>query len=256
MLPVRLLRIVCFASLSLAIGVGLWLGMARTASAGDLPAVEHPVVVELFTSQGCSTCPPADALLLELTMQPGVIALSMHVDYWDYIGWKDPFATPEVTARQQGYVDSMSTRFVYTPQMVVDGRRDVVGTRRAEVMAAIAEAGRAAKPLALSFDPGDGGRVRIPAGTAPDGGASVWLAAFDAQQETEITKGENAGQALRYGNVVRRLVRIGTWTGEALEIALGLDQAGLAGRDGCAVLVQKGTTGPIIGAIKMAMPTP
>ena len=238
--------------LVLCLGLAVWGVPAGSAMAGN--AIEHPVVVELFTSQGCSTCPPADALLGELAEDPKVVALSLHVDYWDYIGWKDPFASPEMTARQQAYTETLHKRFVYTPQMVIDGRQDIVGTRRSEVMAAVGASGRTAKPLTLTYEMGRGGKVLIPGGHAPEGGATIWLAVYDNQHETAVTSGENAGRQLRYANVVRRLTAIGTWTGQPMEVPLDLDRAAAEGRDGCAILVQQGRTGPILGAIKMAVP--
>jgi hypothetical protein len=207
-----------------------------------------PVVVELFTSQGCSSCPPADALLGELAQLPGVVALAMHIDYWDYIGWKDPYANPELTKRQQGYAKRLAQRYVYTPQMVIDGRVHVVGSQRRKVFAAIEKAASARKALQVSFSPDNGGKIVIPAGHAPDDGATVWLAIYDGVHETDVRKGENAGQAIRNVHVVRELVDLGTWTGEAMEIPLDLSDAAAMGRAGCAVLVQQGRTGPILGA--------
>jgi len=228
-------------------------GVARLAAETPLPAVEHPVVVELFTSEGCSSCPPADALLAELASVPGVIALSLHVDYWDYIGWKDRFASPVYTQRQRAYGEALHTRFVYTPQMVIDGVRDLVGSRRDQVLQAVAEQGRRRKPLELSFDAVES-RILIEAGEAPPEGASVWLAVFDEQQESEVSSGENAGRRLATANVVRELIKVGNWTGAPLAVPLDLAAAADAGRDGCAVIVQEGLAGPVLGAIKMLVP--
>jgi hypothetical protein len=225
----------------------------RLAAETALPAVEHPVVVELFTSEGCSSCPPADALLGELAGLPGVIALSLHVDYWDYIGWKDRFASPIFTQRQRAYGESLHKRFVYTPQIVIDGVRDVVGSRRGQVLAAVAEQGRRKKPLELTFDAAES-RILIGRGEAPAQGASVWLAVFDEQRESEVTRGENAGRHLASANVVRDLVKVANWTGEPLAVPLDLAAAADAGRDGCAVIVQEGIAGPVLGAIKMLVP--
>ncbi len=255
MFAVSLLRSAAAPALFLALCLGPNpFGPRPASAASDLAAIDHPVVVELFTSQGCSTCPPADSLLFELAQEARVIALSLHVDYWDYIGWKDRFASPEMTRRQRGYADRLRKRFVYTPQMVIDGRQDIVGTRRKEVLDAIAEAGRAPKSLSLGYEPENGGKVLIPGGHAPEGGATIWLAVYDDQHETEITNGENSGRQLRYANVVRRLTAIGTWTGLPMEVPLDLDRAAAEGRDGCAIIVQQGRTGPILGAIKMQVP--
>ncbi len=210
-----------------------------------------PVLVELFTSQGCSSCPPADALLGELAGRADVIALSLHVDYWDYIGWKDPYASPMNTDRQRRYAEALNLRYVFTPQIVVDGRANVVGSRRDEVLAEIEAAAGRAKPLKIQFLTEGGGKVVIPAGQAPDAGATVWLAVYDRNHSTEIKRGENAGRTLRNANVVRSFERLGTWTGERLEIPLDLVGAAARGRDGCAVIVQEGRAGPVLAAAAM-----
>jgi hypothetical protein len=229
---------------------GAALALAPVRAEGG-KASAAPVVVELFTSQGCSSCPPADALLTELAKEPGVIALSMHVDYWDYIGWSDPYSSPQITARQQSYAKDLKIRYVYTPQILVDGRVAVVGSRRDSVRSAVAQAALRGKPLDVRLVPDDGGKIIIPAGHAPDGGASVWLAVYDRVHETVVERGENAGRTLRNSNVVRDLVKVGTWTGEAMEIPVDLAAAVAQGRDGCAVIVQQGRTGPILGAAAM-----
>ena len=225
--------------------------MAQTGVTESSPGA--PVVVELFTSQGCSSCPPADALLGELAGQPGILALEMHVDYWDYIGWKDLYAKPEITDRQRAYARDLGLRYIYTPQMVIDGRDDVVGSRRSSVLDKIAQAAQRPKPVAVTVDPSDGGRVKVAAGEAPEGGATVWLVTFDRQHQTAVERGENAGHTLSNYNVVREMDAIGLWTGEPLEIALDLAGAAAAGRDGCAVIVQAGGTGPVLGAAMMTL---
>jgi hypothetical protein len=209
------------------------------------------VVVELFTSQGCSSCPPADELLTELADQPGVVALSLHVDYWDYIGWKDIYASPQYTARQQRYADALNLRYVYTPQIVVDGRTNVVGSHHAEVRDAIEAAAKRDRPIEISFVMENGGKVIIPEGHAPNEGATVWLAIYDREHLTEVKRGENAGRKLRNANVVRSFERLGTWTGARLEIPLDLTDARARGRDGCAVIVQQGRAGPVLAAAAM-----
>jgi hypothetical protein len=209
------------------------------------------VVVELFTSQGCSSCPPADELLTELADQPGVVALSLHVDYWDYIGWKDIYASPQYTARQQRYADALNLRYVYTPQIVIDGRINVVGSHHAEVRDAIEAAAKRDRPIEISFVMENGGKVIIPEGHAPNEGATVWLAIYDREHLTEVKRGENAGRKLRNANVVRSFERLGTWTGARLEIPLDLADARARGRDGCAVIVQRGRAGPVLAAAAM-----
>ncbi len=218
----------------------------RAESSGSVAA---PVVIELFTSQGCSSCPPADALLGELAQRPDVVALAFHVDYWDYIGWKDPFASPAATARQRTYAGSLGVRVVYTPQMVVDGRFDAVGSNRRAVQVAIDEAGKLPKLAVVIEDDGRGGhRAVIPAAAgAYDGGeAVVWLAVLDREHETKVRRGENGGRALKEFNIVREWRQIGSWNGSA--VTLPLDVAGGEDRNACAVIVQSGSVGPILGA--------
>ena len=232
------------------------------AGAGTIPsapafaesdAAMSPVVVELFTSQGCNSCPPAEAFLNELADEEGIIALELHVDYWDYIGWADPFANPEITQRQRDYASELALRYVYTPQMVIDGRHNVVGSHRQQVRAAIGQSTLRGKPLAVEFTDEDGGKIVIPAGHSPDGGATVWLAIYDGLHETEVKHGENRGKTLKNRHVVRELEELAVWTGERLEIPVDLARVAALGRAGCAILVQQGRTGPIIGAAAMPL---
>ncbi len=216
-------------------------------------AAMPPVVVELFTSQGCSSCPPAEAFLNELADEDGIIALELHVDYWDYIGWPDPFASPHITQRQRDYARELKLRYVYTPQMVIDGRHNVVGSHRQQVRAAIGQATLRGKTLAVSFSDKGGGMIIIPEGRPPAGGATVWLAIYDGVHETDVERGENRGQKLTNRNVVRELEELAVWTGERLEIPVDLARGAALGRAGCAILVQQGRTGPIIGAAAMPL---
>lgn len=213
----------------------------------------QPVVVELYTSQGCNSCPPADAFLTELAARDDVLALSMHVDYWNYIGWHDPFSRPEVTERQRGYVKALGLRVVYTPQMVIDGRHDVVGTDRGAVEKAIGEAAsRRHLAVALAGDARAGFRVSLPQTTLEEP-ATVWLVLYDRAHETPVKRGENAGRTIRNSNVVRAIVPIGRWSGEATAMVIDVTPAQTAGRDACAVIVQHGETGPVLGAATMAI---
>lgn len=212
-----------------------------------------PVVVELFTSEGCSSCPPADAFLGELAARPDVVALAFHVDYWDYIGWKDPYGSPASTQRQRDYASALGLRMIYTPQMVIDGRADVVGSDRHGVESAIDAAARQPK-LAVSIESdGSGHRVVIPAATDEwtGGEAAVWLAVFDREQETKVHRGENGGRTLKEYNIVREWRRIGSWNGAAVTIPL--DVAADADRNGCAIIVQSGPVGPVLGAAIMPL---
>ncbi len=212
-----------------------------------------PVVVELFTSQGCSSCPPADALLGELARRPDVVALSLHVDYWDYIGWRDPFASPATTARQRAYAHSLGKSMVYTPQMVIDGEVDEVGSDRAGVLRKISAARRDKIAVAFRQDAAGEWRVALPAAARqPTEPASVWLAVFDREHATPVKRGENAGAMLKNYNVVREWRRLGTWNAAPVELPLGP----LPGGDGCAVIVQAGETGPVLGAAVMSLAGP
>lgn len=227
------------------------LGIALGSHPADTRA-ESLAVVELYTSQGCSSCPPADRLLGELAKRDDVLALSFHVDYWDYIGWKDPFALPESSSRQRAYAQHFGERYVYTPAMVVQGLAQISGARPATVRRMIETAHGEAMPAAVTLvREGDGVSVRIAEGMA-EGPADVYLALFDARHTTNIRRGENGGRALTYTNVVRSLRKIGTWDGAATTIAVPAD--GMAEGEHCAVIVQTGGHGRIVGAARLNAP--
>ncbi|HUL10514.1 MAG TPA: DUF1223 domain-containing protein [Candidatus Acidoferrum sp.] len=224
-------------------------GAECAAKSGDFTAA----LVELYTSEGCDSCPPADRWLSNLARGAGrVVPLSLHVDYWDYIGWKDPYASPAFTQRQHDYAAALRLHMVYTPQMVVDGHTDVVGSEYDDVEAAIGKAGAQPK-LAVSIEKdGAGYRAVIPAAAAPAAGpATVWLALFDSQRETRVARGENGGRMLREYNIVREWRQIGSWDGHALTLPLPMPEK--PGEDGCAVIVQSGPVGPILGAALMKL---
>jgi hypothetical protein len=222
-------------------------GFASVATADESANVEAPVVVELFTSQGCNSCPPADAFLGELAQRSDLIALAFHVDYWNYIGWKDPFSSPEASQHQRDYAQSLGLSSIYTPQMVIDGSFDVVGSDRTRVNQAIAVASQRKKfPVSVATSPAGGWVVTIPAADI-DEPATVWLALYDRQQTTPVRRGENAGKTLTDYNIVREFHSIGRWDGTKLDLPLDLGATDLAKR-GFAVIVQAGTTGPILGA--------
>ncbi len=212
-----------------------------------------PVVVELFTSQGCSSCPPADDFLNDLSRRGDVIGLSLHVDYWDYIGWEDPFATPQSTDRQRRYAPVLAERSIYTPQMVIDGASHEVGSRRKAVTRLIDRAAKA-KRLRVAIDAGldEAGNFMISVPAAKyDGMAAVWLMSFDEGYETPVERGENAGETLRNINVVREIMHVGDWRGEATKIVIPADALKGAGRAGYVVLLQPKPLGPIIGAARI-----
>ncbi len=213
-----------------------------------------PTLVELFTSQGCSSCPPADAFVAELAGRDDVIALSMHVTYWDYIGWTDPFGSEAATNRQKAYGRRLNRGMIYTPQMVIDGTYEEVGSNRMAVKRAIAKAS-AAPGLAIELALDDDDLLVSIPGAHFDGAATVWLARYDAERVTEIPRGENSGRRLRNVNVVRDLREIGAWTGLPLELRLPASvlTSGEGGRDGCVVIVQEDGFGRVLGARRMAL---
>ncbi|MHA1107490.1 MAG: DUF1223 domain-containing protein [Alphaproteobacteria bacterium] len=230
---------------------------ALVVCAACLPAAagSSKIVVELFTSQGCSSCPPADKLLGELARRDDVLALSYHVDYWNYLGWRDPFSSAAATERQRSYRRTLGKRFVYTPQMVINGSDQAVGSGRGKVLRLI-ERARSMENLRISVDhPGKGrAEIRIGGISSHKGSAAVWLAFYDRRHVTEISRGENQGVKLVNSNVVRAFRRIGDWTGKPVKIDLSLKELGAEGRDSCAVIVQQNGNGPILGAVSFALP--
>jgi hypothetical protein len=194
-----------------ALLVSIFLGLGIVSAVGG----ERPIVVELFTSEGCSSCPPADALLAELAGRPDVLALSFHVDYWDRLGWRDPFSSPAATERQQRYAELLRLATVYTPQMVVDGKWQAVGSDHAEVQRALDAAGHtvAEVPVALAID---GGRAQIKLGAAGDpASGAVLLIGFDRRHVTAVQRGENSGRTLAHVDVVRGIEQVAQFRGQA-----------------------------------------
>lgn len=179
-------------------------------------AQQMPVVVELFTSQGCSACPPADAFMQDLAKEPGVLALALHVDYWDYIGWKDQFAQPQFTARQKAYARAAGQRSVYTPQMIVDGQDHVVGTHIADVVRLLRSHAARPRNLALSVAR-QGGDLQIELRpTGPLSGAmAVQLVRYRPDAVVDIARGENAGKRVHYVNIVSDWTLLSEWDGRA-----------------------------------------
>ncbi len=190
-----------------------------SAVAAPRPIVSRPVVVELFTSESCSSCPPADAFLVDLARRdPSVLPLAFHVDYWNYLSWRDRFSSAAATARQRTYAANLGSE-VYTPQMVVDGQAQAVGSERGAILAAI-KAARAAigEGPALSLARvRDGVRVQVGAGT---GNGTLLLIGYDPAHTTAIGGGENTGRTLDEANVVRGFAPIGTWNGTAQDLTV------------------------------------
>ncbi len=237
--------------LLLSAGAGALAGLLGCGAA--LAAGRSPVVVELFTSQGCSSCPPADAFMQDLVKQPGVIAVSYNVDYWDYLGWRDTLGSPVFSRRQRDYARRRGDGKVYTPQMVIDGRRHEVGSRRRAVYDAIAEEGTLSPDTTVPMHASEtNSEVIIDVGGAPTDRikqeSTVWILVVSPRVTVPISRGENAGSKITYSNVVRRMIPAGMWHGEAM--TLKLPKADLMADAGefCVALLQVGGVGPIIGA--------
>lgn len=223
-----------------------------TGSGAALAKRSAPVVVELFTSQGCSSCPPADAFMGELIHRPGVIALSYNVDYWDYLGWRDTLGSPVFSRRQRDYAARRGDGQVYTPQMVIDGRHHAVGSQKAAVFRAIAEAARgdgATVPVKVSETSNE---VVIDVAGAPGErlkrDSTVWVLVVAPRITVAISRGENAGNKITYSNVVRRIIPAGSWHGDAVTLKLPKADLMADPSDFCVALLQEGGVGPIIGA--------
>jgi hypothetical protein len=210
-------------------------------------------VYELFTSQGCSSCPAADAILARLAKRDDVIALTLPVDYWDYLGWRDTLARAEFTDRQKAYAKVLGDGMVYTPQVVVSGLVHVNGSNQEGIERAIEKTAKLfhASRVTVSLTAANG-RLVIDVAAAPDGvvpkEATVWLAAIAASVEVPITRGENQGRTVVYTNVVRRLMPMGTWNGTEMIVKLDRHSFMSDGADRCAVFLQQGRGGPIVGA--------
>ena len=188
------------------------LPLSVALAVGHAIAAERPIVVELFTSEGCSSCPPADAFLAELANRPDVLALSFHVDYWDRLGWKDPFSSAAATRRQQDYAALLGVGSVYTPQIVVDGHWQAVGSDRREVDRALAAASHPAMAVPVELKLASGrARVELGAGNAA---GRVLLVGFDRRHSDRVRGGENDGRTLSHVDVVRGFVAIGRYDGK------------------------------------------
>jgi hypothetical protein len=233
-----------------------WMRCAAALLAAGVAAADptiagtgRPAVVELYTSQGCSSCPPADALLGELARRPDVLALAFHVDYWDDLGWRDRFELPVATQRQRQYARQLGSASVYTPQMVVDGTADVVGGDAAGVARLIASP-RASVPVQISTRDGE----LLVSVAAANGmpAAEVTLLSYLPQAQTAIGRGENAGRALREYNIVRSSVTLGHWHGAAAEWQVRVADLPAEAR-AVAVLLQQPGPGAIIGAAQLAL---
>jgi hypothetical protein len=230
----------------------LLLTICATWAAAGAAWARSPVVVELFTAQGCSSCGKANAFIGRLAEQSGIVALTWSVDYWDYLGWKDTFAQPEFADRQRDYDKRFGLRDVYTPQVIVDGQAQASGAQRAAVEALIGDA-RRARPKRPAMLMREDGRVGVGTGPRPSGGGEVWLIRFDPrEQAVAVTEGDNRGATIPGRNVVRQLARLGAWSGRPVSFKLPP-----AGEDGLTtlILVQAAHGGRILGVLETGPPT-
>ena len=231
------------------------LGALLFAPAGQAGETREPIMVELFTSQGCSSCPQADALLGELQARHDVVAVSFNIDYWDYIGWRDTLASHENTLRQQAYARVLSSHQVYTPEMVIDGDENVAGNQRDSALQLIEKckhediAERVPVTLRLAGDDVD---IAIGGGQHRD--ATVWMAHTVASRSVEIGRGENRGRTVTYHNVVRSFAAVGKWSGDALSLRLPAKGQPGENSDGVVVWVQAGEMGQILGVAQIKLP--
>jgi hypothetical protein len=228
-------------ALLLAAGSGVWAGaVAQPASADAV------TVLELFTSQGCSSCPSADQLFKQYAGRTDIVALSYSVDYWDYLGWKDTLANPRFSERQRAYGKSVSNGQVYTPQMVVNGTKHAVGSSKKEIDTAVNATRAAASSQVFRVDANRADSVIAIQGGDKIAGGTIWLVTVRGPQSIAIKRGENSGRTLTYYNVVREIVEAGTWNGSATSIRVPASST-LAPDERHAVLIQRGG-GPVLGA--------
>jgi hypothetical protein len=225
------------------------LGLAAASLLAPTPvwAATAPVLVELFTSQGCSSCPAADQLAAELKNQPGVMVLSLNVDYWDYLGWRDTLAKKAFTKRQMDYAHARGDMDVYTPQMVVNGAAHAVGSNRSACDAAIRVAQKA-QLLEVTSSKDEMSIVMPNAG----GVATLWALTYTPSISVKIERGENAGKTIAYQNVARHLEKVANWDGKATVLKVPRKGILAAESANTILLLQKGGVGPVLGFSKLA----
>ncbi|MEP4038474.1 DUF1223 domain-containing protein [Pseudophaeobacter sp.] len=233
-----------------ALATALYLALAGGAVAQQVDTAQpQPVVVELFTSQGCSSCPPADALLKQLAQRSDVIALALHVDYWDYIGWKDSFASPAHTNRQKGYAQVGGRKMIYTPQMIVMGQQDVSGVDAMGLADAISAYQALPRPVVLDVQRQDG-RLTLsvsPQKSLPDGPVLIQIVRYTHSETVDITRGELAGHRIGYANIVNDIQQVAIWDGrEVADYTVEFD-----GTQPAAIVVQQGPFGAVLAAARL-----
>jgi hypothetical protein len=239
----------CISRWSGALGVCAIVAVIRPAHA------EPRAVVELFTSQGCSSCPPADKIIGELASDPSVIALSMPIDYWDYLGWKDTLADKRFSARQKAYSHVRGDRNLYTPQVIVNGSAQVIGSDRSSIDGAIKNTSKADGVMSVPVTVTMSGKfinVSVAASTGPTAArGEVWICSVSKAVPISIGRGENRGQQVTYYNVVRNLLKVGDWDGSSGSWTVPLENISREGIDAAAVFVQDGSRekpGAMLGA--------
>src|SRR3984893_7025633 len=238
-----------------SVSLGAFFAVAVISGAWAGQHGQRPVVVELFTSQGCSDCPAADRLVTELSRRKDVIALSLPITYWDMLGWKDTYATDGNTQRQKSYARAMNRSGIYTPQMIIDGRLDAVGNQRDRVLAALSPRSdeEPAIPIFIGTASGAVG-IALPGSKAKSKPpATIWVMRTLAQGSVNVEQGENRNHLRTYPNVVRDLKRAGEWNGEAMKIDLPLNLAKTK-HDGVVVILQARDYGPVLGAAVLQFP--
>ena len=236
-----------------AASIALMMSFSATSSLQASDQLQNPIgVVELFTSQGCSSCPPADKALGKLIEEGKVLALSYHVDYWNYLGWKDTFSRAEFTERQRRYAASFRRHGVYTPQAVVNGRTHAVGSRKKDIEALIDGYVRDGKSLTVAVNAQrEEENIRVTT-DADSGDATLWVVYYDKKRSVKIERGENRGRVITYHNVVRDVSMLGMMKQGKLDVTLPLEEMRRRGFESCAIVLQQntdiGTPGPILGA--------
>jgi hypothetical protein len=241
----------CISRWSGALGVCAIVAIIRPAD-----AAEPRAVVELFTSQGCSSCPPADRIIGELAKDPSIIALSMPIDYWDYLGWKDTLADSRFSARQKAYSQVRGDRDVYTPQVVVNGSVHLIGSDRAGIEGAIGNteksAGVMSVPVTMTLS---GKQINVSVAASGKEPATmhgeVWICSVSKEIPISIGRGENRGREITYHNVVRNLLKVGDWNGSSGSWTVPLENITRDGVDAAVVYLQDGNRdkpGPMLGA--------
>lgn len=247
--------------------LGLGVVVALVAGARESSAEVRPILVELFTSQGCSSCPPADDFAVRLSEEADdVLVVSLPVDYWDYLGWKDTMASPEYTKRQRTYALVQRKARVYTPQMMVDGQTDAVGSRESVVRqmierrrSALANGSGSGAGLRISHEADGSVQAHVSSGLVGADSATLWLVRLRGRVPVDIGRGENRGRTITYANVVREMISLGRWHGGGWTVGVPLE--GVDASDGIALILQADEggsdgIGEVLGTVWVKRPSP